>query len=195
MKLPDFLVSPALNRLRERMDHAPLGNFVSVPGQTLLSAADLQSLSGEGLEVASDEVEVLPDSTLAYRGRRVLLYIRESHLAARGELLLRTSGNDTLPEGEESLPRFHVAHCRTLEAMRYSGRSHRYVVATREDGLFDLVLYGRPVRRRLRVCKNCLETLDWKGFSSRPGAKDRSQAVQDFRIDEFFRGFGNTVAS
>lgn len=194
MKLPDFLSDPAFDRLRATMGNVPLGNFLAIPGRSLLSASDLQKLSSEGLEVAADEVEVLPDSTLAYRGQRVILYIRESHLAARGETFLRAPESTPLPEDEDSLPRFHVAHCRTLESMRYSGRSHRYVVANREDGLFDLVLYGRPVQRRLRVCKNCLETLEWKGFSTRTGTKDRSEGVRGFRIEEFFRTYGKLVA-
>jgi hypothetical protein len=196
VKLPDFLLDPDLDRLRQKMGHIPLGHFVAVPGQALLSSADLANLSGEGIEVAPDEVEVLGDSTLSYRGRRVILYIRESHMPPRADTPFRAS--ETLEKEpcrgeEENLPRFHVAHCRTLEIMRISGRRQRYVVATRDDGIFDLLLVGRPIRSRLRVCKNCLEKLDWKGFCAKRSPEERNREAQDFRIDAFFRSFGRTV--
>ena len=134
--------------------------------------------------MSSDAIRVLTDGTLAYRDRRVVLYIRETSLR----------GGDGGGEPEEgSLPRFHVARCRTLEAMWLSGRGHWSVVSIREDGLFDLKIQGTSSFRPLRVCKNCLEALDWQGFQSASGPEGRERGVTGFVLRDFFDRYGRQV--
>lgn len=134
--------------------------------------------------MSSDAIRVLSDGTLAYRDWRVVLYIRETSF--RG-------GDGRWEPEERSLPRFHVACCRTLEAMWLSGRAHRNVVSTREDGLFDLKIQGSASFRALRVCKNCLETLDWQGFQSADPA-EREAGVRAFVLRDFFDRYGRQVS-
>jgi hypothetical protein len=80
MMLPNFIEYEPFNRLRQLMN-APLPkNFSS--GYTInpLTHDDLDRAL-EGIEgVAVDdiaEVQVLPDGTLVYKNRRILLYIRD----------------------------------------------------------------------------------------------------------------------
>jgi hypothetical protein len=160
MMLPDFIDFEPFNRLR-RLMNAPLPeNFV--PGYTIsrLTHDDLDK-SLEGIEgVAVDDigdVEVLSDGTLAYKNRRVVLYIRD------------TSGYRE-HDPRELLPKFHVSNCKTLKRMREGGRYERYVVSQRTDGTFKMnFLYGDGTIQTeicsLKVCKNCLEDLDYNGYS------------------------------
>jgi hypothetical protein len=78
--LPDFLQFEPLNRLRRLMD-APLPeNFSSGYVINRLTHDDLdRALEGiEGVTVDDiSQVRPLPDGTLAYRDRRILLYIRD----------------------------------------------------------------------------------------------------------------------
>jgi hypothetical protein len=80
MTLPDFLEFEPLNRLR-RLMNAPLQNDV-LSGYKIkgLTQDDLdRALEGiEGIVVDDiSDVTVLPDRTLAYRDRRVVIYIRD----------------------------------------------------------------------------------------------------------------------
>jgi hypothetical protein len=89
----------------------------------------LEGIEGVTVDDIS-EIKVLPDGTLAYKERRVLIYIRD-----------KPSYRDHDPR--RLLPRFHVSNCRTLTRMRESGRYERYVVSQRTDGKFRMnFLYG-----------------------------------------------------
>src|SRR6266481_242261 len=120
MMLPDFIEFEPFNRLR-RLMNAPLPNEFS-SGYTInrLTQDDLdRALEGiEGVTVDDiSDVTVLPDGTLSYQNRRVLLYIRDKW-AFPGQ----------------RLPKFHLANCKKLEEMRAHGRLERYVISTRSDG-------------------------------------------------------------
>src|ERR1700730_16186837 len=80
MTLPNFIEFEPFNRLRRLMD-APLPNdFSSGYVINRLTRDDLdKALEGiEGVTVDDiEQVQPLPDGTLAYRDRRILLYIRD----------------------------------------------------------------------------------------------------------------------
>ena len=128
MKLPiDF---PNLDKLLKRM---------GVPFQPFVGP-EIEGLSGPGITVKSDKIEVADDGTLEYQGRKVVLYIRD----VRGHL-----------------PKYHAMDCQTLKSMRSAGRYKRYVVTRRTDGEFllnfaDNLLRDDPETYRLNICKNCL---------------------------------------
>lgn len=77
-----------------------------------------------------------------------------------------------------------------------ANRFARYVVSTRNDGMFVINTYdiethdrienGKIVR--LNVCKNCLMELSYNGY--RDHYKDR-QVYEAFRIDEFFKKYAS----
>lgn len=198
MRLPQFGSAPYFVALREKMGAKPAGRFSlvlefrPVPPSEAVTEAELDRLSRAGVEVSEAAVRILDDGTLAFKNRRVLLYIRN----------LRPPNLDDLEEtwrsrrheafSEEGDPRFHIADCRTLQKMRQSGRGGRYVISVRDDGRFEVVSGGSVAFRNLRVCKNCLEKLDWKGFAKRP-ALERDDAVAEFSLAEFFGHYGRTV--
>src|SRR6266436_5480005 len=117
MMLPDFIEFEPFNRLR-RLMNAPLPeNFSSGYTINRLTQDDLdRALEGiEGVTVEDiSDVEVLPDETLVYKDRRVLLYIRDKRVFP---------GNNP----QQHFPKFHVANCSKLGQMRQNGRFGRYV--------------------------------------------------------------------
>jgi hypothetical protein len=132
MKLPDFTDDQALNELRRKMGNVTLGSFTaSTTTERFLTPEQVEQLAREGIEIPLNEVEVLEDGTLAYKGTRVVLYIRDVKQYRQAEL---------------SLPRFHVSDCDTLHEMRAKNRFGRYVVATRDTGTFQirLMTYNYP---------------------------------------------------
>jgi hypothetical protein len=176
MKLPDFTYFGPLNVIRQLM-RAPLPETFSL-GQAIdrLTVADLEVMQSVGLDIGSDELRVLEDGTLAYKDSRVLLYIRDV-------AIYHNRGH------EESMPKFHVANCGTLRKMKENKRFDRYVVSIRKDGKFELnfIHHRRKqnVTRELKICKNCLDFLAYKGYSHGNRAAN-PQIYDGFSIDEYF---------
>lgn len=188
MKLPDFTKDAQLNTLRQLMG-APLGEFTPATNRDVLTADEIEALTKQGIDVSLDEVHALPDGTLAYKNSRVILYIRD--------VAYYRDGN------QPNLPRFHVADCRTLETMRANNRFERYVVATRDDGLFSLNIIPpnewsggvRSVTEQLPVCQNCLTKLRWDGFAHGMDKLTRRDIVDRFSIAQFFGVYGKTLVT
>ena len=176
IKLPDFLYPGPLESVRREMG-APLAEYrVLVEAPPPIELPILPALIGAGIDVELGDVERLPDGTLAYKGHRVLVYIRD--LAQYGH--------------HQSMPKYHVAYCQTLDKMRANNRFARYVVASRDDGLFVVNLVGDLPRSelvRLDVCQNCLATLEWSDFSFDLKRETRLVRVAEFRLVEFFARF------
>ena len=121
----------------------------------------------------SEDIVIGPYGDLNYKGKRVLIYIRDIRAGAD--------------------PKFHIAHCWTLRNMKDIGREYRYVVSTRTDGIFKLnVDHGwrgvKTAHRPLEVCKNCLTTLRRRGFYQGSTAA----IFNRFKLEEFFKMFPNS---
>lgn len=186
MKLPDFTKDAGLNALRQLMG-ASLGQLKRAENRGILTTDEIDALTKQGIDVSLEDTHVLPDGTLAYKNSRVILYIRDiAHYRDSAHI---------------NLPRFHVANCKTLEEMRANNRFDRYVVATREDGLFALNLIPRngpsgitqKIAERLPVCQNCLGKLRWDGFRHDMGRPARRNLVEQFSIARFFAVYGKTL--
>jgi hypothetical protein len=138
---------------------------------------NLPALLGDnGIDVGFHEVKTLNDGTLAYKGYRVLLYIRD--VASYGF--------------EDSMPRFHLAFCQTLERMELDNRFQRYVVANRDDGVFSVNFIKRIVsteKIRLNVCQHCLGRLRWDGFQNNMEEVARIRVVKKFQLKTFFKRY------
>jgi hypothetical protein len=180
MKLPDFEGDSELNGLRAAMK-ASLGVYTPPPPLGTLTLEEIERLAGEGIEIPLGEVRVLNDGTHYYKGRRVIVYIRD--VAEYG--------------GRVSLPKYHLAMCDTLNRMIEEGRyKKRYVVATRDDGKFsvqrirsDQVL---KTDEALDVCQHCLEELNYKSFTLRMSSEERTRIVRSFSIQGFFTERGKS---
>lgn len=173
MKLPDFLNWPEFNSMRTRMG-APLAERFGP--QVKIAAIELpviERLQKSGIDVDINEIRVLDDGTLAYKGHRVLLYIRD---------VSNYSDN-------QQMPKFHLTFCSTLESMRRSKRFARYVVANRDDGQFQVNLVGQETKSsyvRLNVCKNCLTHINWKEYRRQQTRAAQDTIVKEFSLSEFF---------
>jgi hypothetical protein len=182
IKLPDFLAWSAFNGLRHKMG-APLVEQFGVRHQvTEIELPDIERLQREGIDVSADEIQVLDDGTLAYKGYRVLVYIRD----------IQSIGS------RDNMPKYHFAHCRTLETMYRNQRSERYVVANSDSGMFQVnVMDGsiRPEQVRLNVCQNCLAHIHWKGFGMQIARPSRLLIVAQFRLTEFFAKYPRDLIS
>lgn len=133
-----------------------------VPGNGPLSPREeIRSQLQSGIEITLEDVARGPGGLLSYKGEQVILYIKDT----RSDL-------HTLQHEPEKSRRFHVAECDTLENMREKGRFERYVVTNRMDGLFSVDWLDRETKERgeteaaLKVCKNCLKAINWRGYEN-----------------------------
>lgn len=154
-------------------DHYGVFSVDIGPGRLTLD--ELNRLTGDGIDVYFNELTILADGTLGYKGNRVLLYIRDVHIY----------------RDEDREPRYHLCNCATLVTMTQSGRFERYVISTKSDGNFriNLIRYRSTMleNRRLRVCQNCLDTLCLNGFRLRMRQSEKERIVAEFTPDDFFR--------
>ncbi|KVD47587.1 HNH endonuclease [Burkholderia ubonensis] len=176
IKLPDFLTWSTLNGLRQKMRAPLVERFGAKLEVTEIELPIIERLRGEGIDVTADQIQVLNDGTLEYKGYRVLVYIRD----------IPAIGN------RESMPKYHFAYCRTLETMYRNKRAERYVVANSDSGLFQVNMMDSGVRAeqvRLSVCQNCLAHIRWKGFDMQMARPNRLAIVGQFTLTEFFAKF------
>jgi hypothetical protein len=184
MNLPDFTSDPNLIALKLKMglDADAVGSFSPQYRPGALTLEELKQLESEGIDVPIEEIIPLEDGTLGYKDRRVIVYIRD--VAAFG------------PNFNQ--PRFHIADCKTLKLMREQNRFGRYVVATRDDGLFQINRVGRYHSRELinlSVCQNCLSKLSFESFSFNITQNARRSIVSRFTIKLFFEIYPRSLLS
>lgn len=180
MRLPDFENDVALNSLRRVMG-ADIRDYQTTPPSDIPTIEEIERLASEGIEIPLEDIGILSDGTHAYKGRRVIVYIRD--VAEYGTRV--------------SSPKYHLAMCGTLNKMIERGRYRsRYVVATRDDGKFTVQrIKGDAIARNdeaLDVCQRCLDQLGYRSFSLRLGRAERAQAVRDFSLREFFGDHGKS---
>ncbi len=160
------------------MQAIQLGSFELPLPNTHLSVDEKRLLEKEGIEVQSlDLIRALSDGTLAYKNSRVLVHIRDISVYGGGSW--------------NSMPKFHVADCSTLADMRAKERFGRYVIATRDDGLFQIRKKSdasgwRTSEVGLDVCKNCLDKLRFDGYSHNLSQSMKNSIFSSFSIVEYF---------
>ena len=105
-----------------------------------------------------------------YKGRRVILYIR-----------------DQAQYGDKPREyKFHLVDCTTLKIMRNQNRYGKYVVSTSTTGKFKVnrIINNRSVssEEELHVCKHCLKQLKRRGYNF---------SYKNFSIEEFFKAMND----
>ena len=123
-----------------------------------------------------------PSGVAAIGETQVTLHLYQPH-ASREVLSIRP----TTPK-----PKFHVAECRTLNDMRSAGRFNRYVATKKQTARFrvqpkdpDTHAWGKEMDASLAPCMNCLDHLNYDGFSSL-SEREKKTAVEKFDIQRFF---------
>jgi hypothetical protein len=180
VKLPNFDDDADLNALRRAMG-AELREYSPAPLASVLTIEEIERLAGEGIDIPLDQVQVLNDGTHVYKGRRVIVYIRD--VAEYGDKV--------------EMPRYHLAMCGTLNKMIDKGRFQtRYVVATRDDGKFSIQRirgdFVTKTEEKLDICQLCLDELHYKSFSLGMNRDLRMKAVRDFSVKAFFEEYGKS---
>lgn len=173
MKLKNFAYDNGLNTLRKGMS-ADLNKWSSNVSWRIVELEDALTAFGE-VEVPFSALKLEEDKTFTLRGKKVLVYIRDQNSGyyAKGY-------------------KFHISNCGTLIEYQNNGRYSKYVASIRKDGVFkvNLMTNGRLVEadklEELKVCKNCLEALNYKGYNHLHSLDDKNLAVATFKIDEFF---------
>lgn len=140
-----------------------------------ISIAELE----RGVEIDLKHLEVT-NGLLSIQGRQVLLFIPDQSYPV-----------DDIAMNPEKGKRFHVADCSTLEKMRRINRFERYIVTNNLSGQFEIShknQYGvlETGTAALRVCKNCLTTLNYKNYKH--GGR-KAKIWQGFNIAEFFETY------
>jgi hypothetical protein len=160
------------------------GNLNLPAGNQPLTSQQLEQLTTDGIDIPSlAELRVLGDGTLAYRNQRVLVYVKDSALPAPHHTA-----------SEEHWPRFHVANCERIRALRAGQQAVRYV-ASAETGV---------QRKHLRVCEDCLGELQYEGVAHSftverfyhlwPRELPEAQISQTVLLDDFGGDFGENAA-
>lgn len=181
-RLVDFLDDPSFNGLRFDMGATLVARHSANRTIRLLDEDAIRRLGQDGIEIGSwDEISVEPDDTLSYRGKRVVIYIRDVQLY----------------HDNYSLPKFHLVYCATLQNMRRQRRWHRYVVANRDDGYFSVNFVGDHTSKveRLAICQNCLSGMGWDEFSSALSRAEKQEIVAKFSIQQFFERYPKDLIS
>ena len=169
---------PKLQELMTRMGARPSAWRLR-PYETKERQREREELRKElqqGKEIRNLEEVESRGELLTHKGEQIVLYIKDT----RQEKFI-------LLHYPEEAKRFHVAECQTIRGMRWKGRFERYVVTTRQDGKFlvEAADSDDEFEAPLRVCKNCLTHLDWKGY-----ARSRSDKVwKEFSLRDFFAEF------
>lgn len=166
-------------------------NSESVDFEINLTVFEFEPLDiqlSEGLEIDLSDIKI-DAGLLSYQGRQVLLYIKD-HSYSNGA---SSSKFDAAVENPESGNRFHVSDCSTIKKMRSMNRFERYVATNNVSGYFEIEAssnYGpnRTAKVALKVCKNCLSNLNYKGYSSE-GV--RGKVFSEFSLDEFFSEYSS----
>lgn len=110
---------------------------------------------------------------ISLKGRQVLLYIRDHSQTYDSAIAEPARGN-----------KFHIAWCKTLDNMRRDGRFGRYHATNRLDGFFEIDdAHGRHQDVELKVCKNCLEKLNYLESANK---LIRQNIFSSFVLKDFF---------
>ncbi len=176
MKLPDFANSIDIQGLKKKMGLPAnaAGNFSFEIEAGTANPELVRQLETDGYESSLEEIEVLEDGTLGIKDRRIVLYIRDKSYYG----------------GPETLPRFHISNCRTLRQMWADNRFGRYVSYSKDTGIFLINFISgnsvRPSDRKLPVCQNCLDFLNYQGFSHGKENAFKRNFVSEFNLKRFF---------
>ena len=140
---------------------------------------DTELSSTKGIEIDLNDVELI-HGLLSYKGRQILLYIRDHGNRIDMVLSNSSAGN-----------KFHVCDCKTLEEKRRDGSfGKRYFVTNNLTGFFSISGGGREEEAKLNVCQNCLEKLNYHNFCSY-GKQGRVNIVENFDMKEFFSTYSS----
>lgn len=182
MKLIDFKTFEPLERLRQIMgaEYIPLTSNFNFIG---LDEEIEKLLESKGIDIDIKDIQNIlcgKDQTIQYKNKRVVLYIRDWPIY---------SYKNRYSEKERKI---HIAHCSTLKQMFAQKKKERYVIASRNDGLFLIQKIRnnqiiKTEEKKLEVCSNCLHTIGWMGYHSQLSDSEKQEIKDRFTLENFFK--------
>jgi hypothetical protein len=135
----------------------------------------------EGIDIKSFKEIDWTGPVASYKGHQILFYI-----ADQGWKI------DDVIDDPSKGKKFHMSWCTTLEKMKERGRIERYVATSDLSGRFKVFGQSdeeggeRHARAGLKVCRNCLSNINYKGYKS-----NKVKVFQEFNIPEFFEHYSS----
>lgn len=176
MKLISFYESKKLNELLKEMG-ASLQLMEGSNSWKNIEDSKLQELLRTGeVEVNVEELEIV-DGVFEYKGQKVIVYIRDQYAKYYGK-----GGY-----------KFHLTSCKTISDAFKDKRNSRYVISLRTDGFFKINLMEEDelieenIMAPLKVCRNCLTSINYENYSSAGSNKNR--IYENFRLSNYFKIF------
>lgn len=170
-----------------------MGDFEVVFDNTIVLDGDFETdkklSSTEGLDIELEEIST-DNGVLSYKDRQVLLFIPDQGRDIEDVLLSKKDGR-----------RFHVADCVTLNEMRAKKRFNRYKATYNTSGVFDVygTAYGAAEsikgQANLKICKNCLKYLNYKGYATGNNKVPHFKIFNEFDIAEFLSEYSTIFKS
>lgn len=145
------------------------------------------------MDIDLEDIEIDERTGLfEYRGKKVLIYIRDQPVHVR-------NGDNTYDYEADNGYRYHFSDCSTIRNMKAANRYERYVAVRRTDGLFQVNLKYRNIyvkrdyEKKMEVCKCCLREINYK-YYNRAGC-NKNHIWKGFNIEEFFEIYDSTIAN
>ena len=165
---------PELEELRQIMV-ADLIPF-SIDSRNLREISDISFELNKGLEIDISQLEIV-GGVYSFKGEQLVVHIYETY--KEKEYVFNAPENNV---------RFHLKDCKTIEKMREMNRFEtRYIGTINTDGKFrvrvnsDNTRNNEEIETNLRVCKNCLNELNYKDYKY-----SNSEVWDSFNLEEFF---------
>lgn len=166
--------------------------------QPLDARAELLRDLSDGIEIEIGDIVRGPGGLLTYQGEQIVLHIKDTR-----------DSRWTLENQPEKSRRFHIAECDTLQKMRQAGRFERYVASNGTTGMFkvdwldDETGKVGETQSALKVCRNCLKEVNYRGYQSPNGRlmlpekqrQTKGQIWENFSMSEFLLDFATLFSS
>ena len=163
-----------LENLRQMMG-ADITNF-SIDTENTREIRNISFELNKGLEIDISQLDIV-GGVYSFKGEQLVVHIYETR-KEKGHVV----------EAPENNVRFHLTDCKTIEKMRKNNRfEFRYIGTNNTDGNFKVSVISdnlnnneEEIETNLKVCKNCLKELNYKGYNN------NRDVWQSFNLNEFF---------
>jgi hypothetical protein len=150
MKLGDIDKNQRFSKLLEKMGAELVPFKEHKPWKAIGDDLLAKLIKDQELELGNGLAELIfNDKGTYFRGRKVLLYIREQD-----------------ERYFEKGYKFHIAKCRTIQRFIEQGRQKRYIISLRTNGVFNINLtrngsvIRKDLEKELGICQNCINHLN-----------------------------------
>ena len=166
MKLPDYSKALEVKRLLNEMGVSELPELPKIIFEKTERITRkhnnedfmlVKTLLDSAVSVAGSEVSAGLEELLEYKGRKVVVYIKDQ----RKKIDFEKGVSDY---------RYHLFHCEALESMNLKNQGHRYLATQRSDGRFEVkdVRNNKQGLVKMELCGYCKGLLREIGQYSQP---------------------------